>query len=506
MTHTELIAAQRFLIILDCSNSMQGAHLEQAKLGVNFWLDYVNPGDQLGLITFSTKPKVNIPLSSVPSLKATARSWRKIRHGKVSRLEAGGDSAIGEALRTGLRLFRSRGRAATQVMILLTTGHEKGTAETVEQVLPDLIASGSLCYTIGLGKNQNASLLAHLARNTGAEYFAIDEGLSTGEGAIAISEALIQLAGISADNAGIVSFQDLDRVSVVSAKANSEEKPALPFTFEDDRGTSIIRQSSESFRFPVSITDSTNRCTLGVLWKDTARRFRIRIWDPDDKELHKRRGTRWVEPKNYPFAFCKIDKPKSGVWHVEVHGSAFHTTSFRTLGFEVNNQIRLEAGPDETHVRCGNEIKLEARLLIPFPVPGVRMTGWVRRPLESKWREFEFNEIDSDRCCNGGSFYSGCISSDESGQYLIAVDAYREEGEIEIKFVDYFRKESRSRTFIHNISVPIRRKMFFTVTADREGCSSAALRCGENNRPPWRPKKQRVQKRRQRLRPTVGYA
>ena len=110
-------------------------------------------------------------------------------------------------------------------MILFTDGLQNAGAETAEAVLPDLRANGVRVYTIGLGNDQDAVLLTNIATTTGATYFPIDGDLSAGEAATAITEALVQIAGESRENGGIVSFNPIDGASPDGAAADK----AAPF-------------------------------------------------------------------------------------------------------------------------------------------------------------------------------------------------------------------------------------------------------------------------------------
>ena len=49
------------------------------------------------------------------------------------------------------------------MIILFTDGLQNAGSETVEDVLPDCIASGVRIYTIGLGNDQDAVLLGNIA-------------------------------------------------------------------------------------------------------------------------------------------------------------------------------------------------------------------------------------------------------------------------------------------------------------------------------------------------------
>jgi len=208
---TELIPEQRFMLVLDCSGNMSAAQLDHLKIGANFWVDYVNTGEQLGIVSYSTTPTLDFSMSPVPGEGGgAADTWRSVRHQTVDNLAAGGGAAMGEAMRLGLRNILAGGRATSQVMILFTNGMQDDDSDTIEEVRKDLIASFVRCYTIGLGDKQNATLLSNLATTTGARYFAISGSLDPDEANAGIHDAIIGIASKSRENGAIVSFQNVD--------------------------------------------------------------------------------------------------------------------------------------------------------------------------------------------------------------------------------------------------------------------------------------------------------
>jgi hypothetical protein len=207
---TELIPVQRFMLVLDRSGSMIGAKFDQLQVGANFWVDYVNVEEELGLTSFSGTPTLDSGMSAVPVADA---AWRTARHTIVDGLLAGGGTAIGDALRVALNNIIAGGRASSQVMILFSDGMQTAGAETADDVLPEMIAAGVRCYTIGLGSDQDGALLANVANTTGGRYIAIDGDLNPADAAAAVTEALIEVAGESRENGGIVSFNDIDGAS-----------------------------------------------------------------------------------------------------------------------------------------------------------------------------------------------------------------------------------------------------------------------------------------------------
>jgi len=487
---TELIPVQRFMLVLDRSGSMSGSKIDQLKVGGNFWVDYVNAGEELGIVTYSGTESLDSSMSEVPADAATAATWRTDRHNIVDGIAAGGSTAIGDALRAGLNDITAGGRASSQVMILFTDGLQNAGTETAEDVLPDLVAAGVRVYTIGLGNDQDATLLANVAETTGATYFPIDGDLDPDEAATAITEALIMLAGETRENGGIVSFDEIDGAGADAVIAGGDD--SAPFDWRSglpDPRRQIKRGTLRSFQFPVEITAGSTHCTLGVLWKNPKLRFDVKIFDPDGHEVNPGASVRRVRGR-YPYSFYEVDKPKSGTWKVQVAGSGIRTARFRTIGFEVNDRIRLEASAIRTHIRLGGEIQLRARLLAPQAVPGAKVSAWVRSP-SGKWTNIRFTEHTGGKGDTEEAFvYTAAFrtSRNERGQYLISVDASRKKGTFEIELDELYRRKPglRPEDMKRKVAVPsLRRRRFIGVATDEQGRTSKDPIPGFNTKKPW---------------------
>jgi hypothetical protein len=492
---TELIPVQRFTLVLDRSGSMAGAKVTQLKVGANFWVDYVNAGEELALVTYSTNAVLDAAMSEVPAGEPAAGNWRTARHTIVDGLAAGGVTAIGDAMRAGLNDIIAGGRASSQVMILFTDGLQNWGAETAEQVLPDLVSSGVRCYTVGLGNDQDAALLANIANTTGATYFAIDGDLDPQEAAEAISEALIAIAGESRNDGGIVSFEDLDGAAVDERVRVDEAAPPFLWPVEgQERKRPRQRAPLKRFRFPVTISKGAVHCTLGALWKGSKAAFRVRVYDPDGTAVAAGPSARLVRGA-YPYSFWEIERPKSGVWQVEVSGTNVRTARFRTIGFEVNRQVRLEVSPVRVHLRSGQELRLRGRLLAPQAVPGAQISAWVRFP-SGTWQRLRFEEhtgAPGDR--EEARLYTAAIPllKGQRGQYLVAVDAYRKAGTFDVVLDELYARRPGLKDKVLKFDVPeIRRRKFVAVAVDAEGPSPKEPVAGSNPKGPWIPRNQKT--------------
>jgi hypothetical protein len=486
---TELIPVQRFMLVLDRSGSMFGTKIAQLKVGANFWVDYVNLGEELGLVSYDGSENVDFAMSGVPPTGAPQTQWRTNRHTLVDGLVAAGTTAIGDALRAGLTEITSAGRASSQVMVLFTDGLQNTGAETAEDVLPDLRAAGVRVYTIGLGNNQDAVLLTNIAQTTGATYFPIDGDLPDDEASTAITEALILIAGESRENGGIVSFNPID--GAADNVEAADMAPPFDWTFGDKPRRTTPRKR-RSLKFPVAITEGSRHCTLGALWKDTKQKFSLRVLDPNGNAVAPAAGVRRVSGK-YPYSFFEIDKPTTGVWNVEISGANVGSTKFRTIGFEVNDNISLDVSLVHPHVRLGQAIEVRARLRAPFSVPKAQIVAFVLSP-SGKWSSIKFKEHTGAKGDPNEPFtYTASIPTgrEHSGQYLISVDARRSKGSFTIELDELYRQQPglKPNQMKRTVTVPaIRRRVILTATADREGPSKKEPITGYNSKAPWIPK------------------
>lgn len=488
---TELIPVQRFMLVLDRSGSMLGTKIDQLKIGANFWVDYVNPAEELGLITYADSESLDFAKSAVPSGAAAQMAWRNTRHTAVDGISASGATAIGDALRAGLNDIMSGGRASSQVIILFTDGLQNAGSETAEDVLPDCVASGVRVYTIGLGNDQDAVLLGNIAYTTGGAYFPIDGDLPEAEAAMAITEALVEIAGESRENGGIVSFNPIDGAGPDGEAADA----APPFDWEfGPRKHRPRPRPRRSFSFPVRITEGSRHCTLGALWNDPEREFTIRIADPDGNTVIPGPGVRRVAGK-YPYSFYAIDNPKAGTWILTVSGASIRTTRFRTIGFEVNDRISLDVSLVHAHVRRGTDIELRARLRAPFAVPNARMTGWALTP-SGKWIKFKFIEhTGASGDPNAPYTYTARVPTgkEQPGQYLLVVDARRTRGKFVVELDELYRQRPglKPGQIKREVNVPaIRRRATVAATADWEGPTGKEPITGFNTKAPSVPRNQ----------------
>jgi Ca-activated chloride channel family protein len=146
------------LIVVDCSGSMQGASIEQAKKALEGILDALEPADSVALIAFgnSTHALWDQLTECTAANRATARHF-------ASQLAANmGGTEIAKAL---LAAYRVIGETAAAEILLVTDGLVNQWKPVVDQAR----ASGHRIFTVGVGTAVSEAFVRELAARTGGE-------------------------------------------------------------------------------------------------------------------------------------------------------------------------------------------------------------------------------------------------------------------------------------------------------------------------------------------------
>lgn len=159
--------ALNLAIVVDCSGSMQGDSLEQARAALDGILQSLQPGDRVSIVAFGshTKALADHPLPCQQTHLAEARRF-------VQALAADmGGTELGEALREAVRIA---GGAGAVDVFLLTDGEVSGW----EPIANEAGRAGHRIFTVGVGSAVSEALVRKLAEVTGGAC----ELVSPGEG------------------------------------------------------------------------------------------------------------------------------------------------------------------------------------------------------------------------------------------------------------------------------------------------------------------------------------
>ncbi len=156
------VVARDVILVIDRSGSMSGEKIEQAKRSANYLLAGLRPKDRVNVLAFSSdvEPFAEEPVAVTPENLARLRAF-------VDRIDAGGGTALADALAKSLDVPDVEGRVRT--VVFLTDGRP-----TVGESEPDTIVriaragrSGGLrVFPFGIGANVHGALLEAIATAT----------------------------------------------------------------------------------------------------------------------------------------------------------------------------------------------------------------------------------------------------------------------------------------------------------------------------------------------------
>ena len=145
-------------IVIDCSGSMQGDSMEQAKQALEGILEGLQPHDRIALIAFGNTANVmaNRPLPCNKTNLAKAKRFAKALDANM------GGTEIGNALR---ETYLVAGRSESADIFLVTDGE----VSDWETVVDEAKKSGHRIFTVGVGSAVSEAFVRELAVGTGGE-------------------------------------------------------------------------------------------------------------------------------------------------------------------------------------------------------------------------------------------------------------------------------------------------------------------------------------------------
>ncbi len=154
-------------VVIDRSTSMRGQRLDQLRTATLKILQRMNRGDNTSVVAFSDKAEVVVsPEQSRDISVARAR---------LSLLQAGGGTEIGQGLRMGLdEIARNFSRAGVNHLILLTDGRTYGDENECIELADRSSLKGITIHGVGIGNDWSDRLLDDIATRTGGSVAFLD--------------------------------------------------------------------------------------------------------------------------------------------------------------------------------------------------------------------------------------------------------------------------------------------------------------------------------------------
>lgn len=170
------IVDRRFVVCIDRSASMASedggsgtpTRLDYAQQAAGIFIDLANPGDKIGITSFSDGSTADLGLTEIidDDTKTTIKAV-------VDGLVAGGNTAIGSGLIESRDLFTSETDiSCIQTVILFTDGHgNNGPSEL--SVIPSLIENDITVIAVAVGTDVSISNLQQIATQTSGKFFQV---------------------------------------------------------------------------------------------------------------------------------------------------------------------------------------------------------------------------------------------------------------------------------------------------------------------------------------------
>ncbi len=166
----------RVIIVIDRSGSMlDEQRLVFAKQASGLFINALQVGDQVGVVSFADSASVMFPLTQIAS-----QTTKNGAISAINSLVANGATGIGNGLSAALsQITAANPRSCDEVIVLLTDGdHNSGPEPST--VVPSIKAEGVAVLTVGVGASITASgqaVLQSVATQTGGKYFGLSSSL-----------------------------------------------------------------------------------------------------------------------------------------------------------------------------------------------------------------------------------------------------------------------------------------------------------------------------------------
>lgn len=341
-----LEARQHFALVIDRSGSMAGAKMAEAKTGARWWVDRTGRIDMLdtrmAVFSFSDSPTRNFPASGFAQI--SNEQTRGDAEGAIENLNAGGMTAIGDALRMALNAMPPVQDSAHPVIVLLTDGHNNR-GEAPSNVFTALRARNVQVHIIGIGPDINAQMLNEIATGTNGQFRrAFMERGDERRQEFDIRVAMHEISGIAQENGGIV----LSRSS----------------TQIEGRAEALIEQGCGLATFLLS-------------WQNPREPALLQLVDPTGKQAAAGPGVHVIEG-GQPYMAYQVESPEPGAWEMQIDRKG--ESAFQLMVFSENPSLGGSLFTSGTAFEPGDVVPLFLQVFFNTPLVNLRVSASARTP------------------------------------------------------------------------------------------------------------------------------
>jgi|GEM_PF-3030801 len=383
----ELEPETRLVLCIDRSGSMNSPSwkMEYAKLAAKLFVDLVELGDKIGVVSYASGVHVNFPLTEVTS--DMTKEEAKVA---IEAISASGATAMGRGLRQSLSEITSPGDTACQQAIILLSNGFENTGVHPYDVIPDVKEEMTRVFTVGLGDDVDEILLQTIASETDGKYFRVNAPEDALD-AFAILSTEVKDGGLILKDRSLIAQGE--RVVITIPVDNTDEGVAFEATWGgSDLDLTLVKPDG-------SIVDST-----------------VAAAEPDIE---------YVTASSYEF--YRVRSPEEGEWTMVIDGvDVSGQIPFTAQAPVKNRMIAFNVGTDEGQYEYPEEVLVQAEVLYEVPLAGVEVFGEVIRPDESSVPIALFDDgltIHGDKFADDGLYSNFFSSYNEDGSYSIELVA-----------------------------------------------------------------------------------
>jgi uncharacterized protein YegL len=361
-------------LVIDRTGSMKGDKIDAAKNASKQFVDFMRNGDMIGVVSFNTSATTNFPLTTIsPPSSGDTKTQAK---DAIDAINALGFTSIAVGLQRGQEQLTTLGQASHPWAIILLSDGQENNAPWVADVLPGIVSSKTVVYTIGLGSGADEALLMDIASQTGGTYN--------------FAPGPEQLAAIYNTIVGEVTNQQTLLSETGTAQAGVIDTKSV-------------------------VVDSTiSEATFSISWSNSAETITLQLKKPDGTIIDASNAgsdPNIVYSSGATFAYYRIQTPTlvPGVWEMQITGGTFSSPSVNKAGNVVAGVpylaqvtasaiLTIETYFNKSSYFIGQPVGIIVSLSDSQPIMGANVTASVQSPSTAAAliRDSEWIELNGD--------------------------------------------------------------------------------------------------------------
>lgn len=316
-------------LVIDRSGSMSSAHkLLQAKLAASMFVDFMRPGDKIGVVAFNNSASVIYPLHAI----GYGEFEKMVAKNAINNLYASGGTSIGGGLQAGYQDLITNGVDVStgeadpvRLMLLLSDGWETSPPFVTDDLLNNINGAGITVHTLGIDIYANQELLTNIASKTGGSYY-----YATADGIRSIFNYLM--------------------VKVYGEKVVRAVSGTVP--------------SGATVEENVLVDSTMGSMTVSLLWPGSD--LDLTLVQPDGSVIDP--DVAGIDPhitftSGSTYEFYKIQAPQPGAWTMRVFGKETSSNEEEyTIITSTRDAMLLSVDGDKSEYFAGDPIKLTASI------------------------------------------------------------------------------------------------------------------------------------------------